>query len=55
MPPKRAVELLKEWKDENPHLAYPNDKQSKACAALLSDDVVSTKITFSTTSTAFRR
>ena len=40
MPPKRAVELLKEWKDENPHLAYPNNAQSKACAALLFDDVV---------------
>ena len=38
MPPERALQLLQEWKDDNPQMSYANNKQSKACALLLSKE-----------------
>jgi hypothetical protein len=41
MPINRAIELLKEWKEDQPHLSYPNDKQAKACLALCGNESLS--------------
>lgn len=38
MPAERAMQLLKEWKEEQPHLSYSNVKQANACLALAGNE-----------------
>jgi len=40
MPAKRAIELLADWKEDNPHLSYANQTQANACATLLASDAM---------------
>ena len=40
MPAKRAIELLHEWKEDNPYLSYSNQTQATACATLLASNAM---------------
>ena len=44
MPAERAVQLLQEWKEEQPQLSYADNKQANACAVLMGNNNLTTEV-----------